>query len=100
MIGLVDADSVRTITSPIDDILHTDQPNRARLNGRFTQAIAMSRRNDTAPLLPLLDLDKLKHIDDSLGHAVAASLLQALSQRLVACVGRSTRSTAMAGTNS
>ena len=64
----------------------TDLPNRAFLNDRVTQAIAMSRRNDTSPVLLFLDLDKFKNINDSLGHAVGDRLLQAVSQRLLACV--------------
>jgi diguanylate cyclase (GGDEF)-like protein/PAS domain S-box-containing protein len=64
----------------------TNLPNRSLLNDRITQAIAQSRRNDTRPVLLFLDLDKFKHINDSLGHAVGDQLLQAVSERLVHCV--------------
>ena len=64
----------------------TNLPNRVLLNDRITQAIALSRRSDTRPVLLFLDLDKFKHINDSLGHAVGDQLLQAVSERLVHCV--------------
>lgn len=64
----------------------TNLPNRVLLNDRITLAIALARRGNTHPVLLFLDLDKFKHINDSLGHAAGDKLLQAVSQRLVDCV--------------
>jgi diguanylate cyclase (GGDEF)-like protein/PAS domain S-box-containing protein len=64
----------------------TNLPNRVLLNDRITQAISLAKRNATYPVLLFLDLDKFKHINDSLGHAVGDRLLQGVSARLLNCV--------------
>jgi diguanylate cyclase (GGDEF)-like protein len=64
----------------------TNLPNRVLLNDRITQAISSAKRSNTNPVLLFLDLDKFKHINDSLGHAVGDQLLKAVSERLVHCV--------------
>ncbi|MFC5478288.1 putative bifunctional diguanylate cyclase/phosphodiesterase [Massilia suwonensis] len=64
----------------------TKLPNRVLLNDRITQAIAMARRGAAGPALLFLDLDKFKHINDSLGHDVGDRLLQAVAARLLDCV--------------
>jgi diguanylate cyclase (GGDEF)-like protein/PAS domain S-box-containing protein len=61
----------------------TNLPNRVLLNDRITQAIATAKRSNTNPVLLFLDLDKFKHINDSLGHAIGDHLLRAVSERLV-----------------
>jgi diguanylate cyclase (GGDEF)-like protein/PAS domain S-box-containing protein len=67
------------------DVL-TDLPNRTLLNDRIAQAIASARRRGSALAVAVLDVDRFKQINDSLGHAVGDQLLQSIAQRLVACV--------------
>jgi diguanylate cyclase (GGDEF)-like protein len=64
----------------------TNLPNRLVLNDRISQAISLARRRTAATAVMFVDLDRFKHINDSLGHAVGDQLLQSVSTRLVTCV--------------
>jgi diguanylate cyclase (GGDEF)-like protein/PAS domain S-box-containing protein len=64
----------------------TDLPNRALLNDRLGQAMVLAKRRRQKMALLFLDLDRFKHINDTLGHAVGDRLLLSVAQRLVACV--------------
>jgi diguanylate cyclase (GGDEF)-like protein/PAS domain S-box-containing protein len=64
----------------------TDLPNRLLLNDLFTQALMTAKRHDTVLAVLYLDLDRFKHINDSLGHAAGDRLLQAVALRLNECV--------------
>ncbi|MDH3230391.1 MAG: EAL domain-containing protein [Alphaproteobacteria bacterium] len=60
----------------------TSLPNRTLLMDRLDHAIAASRRGGTRLALLILDLDRFKEINDTLGHAVGDSLLVAVGQML------------------
>ncbi len=64
----------------------TDLPNRTLLYDRIEQAIELAKRDEHKLALLFLDLDHLKHINDSLGHAIGDKLLQSVALRLVECV--------------
>jgi len=67
----------------------TDLPNRTLLSDRLTQAIGFARRHGARLAVLFLDLDRFKHVNDSLGHVIGDTLLQSMAGRLVACVRRS-----------
>jgi diguanylate cyclase (GGDEF)-like protein len=56
------------------------------LSDRLTQAIASAHRHKKLLAVLFLDVDRFKHINDSLGHATGDQLLQSIARRLVACV--------------
>jgi diguanylate cyclase (GGDEF)-like protein len=59
--------------------------NRVLFQDRLEQAIAMAGRGSEFAVI-YLDLDHFKPVNDTLGHAVGDGLLQAVANRLQACV--------------
>ncbi|MGH9386496.1 MAG: putative bifunctional diguanylate cyclase/phosphodiesterase [Vicinamibacterales bacterium] len=63
----------------------TGLPNRALLEDRLAQAIALAHRHERRVAVFFVDLDQFKHINDSFGHAIGDRLLQSVAGRLQAC---------------
>lgn len=64
----------------------TGLPNRNLLTDRLRQAISYAQRYQRMVAVAFLDLDKFKHINDTLGHDTGDQLLKIVAERLSACV--------------
>lgn len=60
----------------------TGLPNRALLNDRLGQALASATRTGTSGALMILDLDRFKDVNDTLGHSMGDLLLKSVAERL------------------
>jgi diguanylate cyclase (GGDEF)-like protein len=67
----------------------TGLPNRNLFRDRAQQAMAQAERTRRKVGLIFLDLDRFKHINDSLGHHAGDTLLQQMAEKLAAAVRQS-----------
>lgn len=67
----------------------TGLPNRALFLDRVAHAIALSHRDKVPFAIILLDLDRFKEVNDTLGHHVGDQLLQEVSYRISEAVRES-----------
>lgn len=68
------------------DVL-TELPNRALFFDRLETALAEPRRPDDACTVLLLDLDRFKGVNDTLGHLAGDTLLHEIARRIEAAMG-------------
>jgi diguanylate cyclase (GGDEF)-like protein/PAS domain S-box-containing protein len=77
----------------IEHLAHYDSlthlPNRVLFADRLKHALVSGVRNNTKSALLFLDLDKFKHVNDTLGHLAGDMLLQSVAHRLQSCVRES-----------
>jgi diguanylate cyclase (GGDEF)-like protein len=64
----------------------TGLPNRVLLDDRLTQAVAHAQRDAQSFAVMVLDLDRFKQINDSLGHRAGDVVLKEVARRLLATV--------------
>jgi diguanylate cyclase (GGDEF)-like protein/PAS domain S-box-containing protein len=64
----------------------TTLPNRALFHDRLSQVLAQAKREGHISALMFIDLDRFKTVNDTLGHHIGDLLLQAVAERLKACV--------------
>ena len=67
----------------------TGLPNRALFNDRLQQAVHAARRNGAPLTVMMMDLDRFKHINDTLGHAIGDDVLREVGTRLRAALRES-----------
>jgi diguanylate cyclase (GGDEF)-like protein/PAS domain S-box-containing protein len=85
-----DVSTARALSLRMSYLAHhdslTDLPNRILFSDRLTEAIAMAHRYGRKLSVLYMDVDRFKHINDSLGHDIGDRLLQSMAARLNACV--------------
>ena len=93
VIAFRDASQMQAIAQKMSHLAQHDYltglPNRMLFNDRLAQAIVYAKRHRTMLAVLFLDLDKFKHINDTLGHAAGDKLLISVAQRLVGQVRQS-----------
>ncbi len=67
----------------------TTLPNRVLLKIRLEQTLSTARRKKRNVSLFMLDLDRFKEINDSLGHHTGDHILQQVAKRLLTCLRES-----------
>jgi diguanylate cyclase (GGDEF)-like protein/PAS domain S-box-containing protein len=75
----------------------TGLPNRLLLSDRVTQVLSLASRNAGRGALMILDLDRFKDINDTLGHSTGDLLLKEVARRLLRLLRKSDTVSRMGG---
>jgi len=79
-----DALEYQTLHDPL-----TGLPNRTLFNDRLRQGIAIAHRERKQLVLLIMDMDRFKEVNDTLGHHIGDLLLQQVALRLAAILRQS-----------
>jgi predicted signal transduction protein with EAL and GGDEF domain/DNA-binding response OmpR family regulator len=79
----------RVAEDRIRHLANFDLPNRRQLIWRTERALEQARRLNHNAALLLIDLDRFKNVNDTLGHAAGDELLMEVARRLRSCVRHS-----------
>ncbi|SAK78352.1 response regulator receiver modulated diguanylate cyclase/phosphodiesterase [Caballeronia fortuita] len=75
----------------------TGLPNRALFNDRLQQAVGAATRGNHPLCVMMMDLDRFKYVNDTLGHPIGDMLLCEVAKRLRAALQRETDTVARLG---
>jgi diguanylate cyclase (GGDEF)-like protein len=73
------------LQSQFDEL--TGLANRRKLGERLTATLAAFRQSRRSCALMMLDLDRFKQVNDTMGHQAGDELLQQVAKRLIAIIG-------------
>ncbi|MDZ3830228.1 MAG: EAL domain-containing protein [Sphingopyxis sp.] len=75
----------------------TGLANRLHISKKLDTTLAMLARQQRSCAIMLLDLDRFKHVNDTLGHPAGDALLKQVAQRLLKIVGDKDRVSRLGG---
>jgi diguanylate cyclase (GGDEF)-like protein len=91
----------RTLTERLAHLAHHDPltglPNRLLASDRLESALARCNRHQERTALVYIDLDRFKHVNDSLGHHMGDLMLRQVAERLEGCTRKSDTLARMGG---
>jgi diguanylate cyclase (GGDEF)-like protein len=86
-----DVTQQRALASQMAHMAHhdalTDLPNRTLFRDRLEQAVSQAQRTGGELAVLFGDLDRFKHVNDTLGHAVGDQVMVEAANRLKHCIG-------------
>ncbi len=85
--SLKESEELHEFLAHYDSLTHL--PNRALFNDRLRESIAQANKADLMLAVLLVDLDRFKYINDTIGHAAGDVMLKAAAERILSCVRKS-----------